>query len=168
MACARESLRSAEAGVPAAFPAGHRVRGDLAREQALLAEAEGRYPDAHRLMLEAFEIHRRLADKHPTQIDTLLELSRLELRQRTPVEAEARAREALAVAESFRGGKPFSSWVGRSLLAVGAARQAQGDAAGAREALARAAEHMTPTLGAQHPALIEARNLLAAGATPAR
>ena len=54
-----------------------------------------------------------------------------------------------------------SAWVGHSLLALAAARQAQGDAAGAREMLGRAVEHMVPTLGEGHPHVVEARRLLA-------
>jgi eukaryotic-like serine/threonine-protein kinase len=160
LACARHSLRAAEAEVPAAYPPGHRTRGDLAREQSLLAEAEGRDADAHRLMLEAFAIHRPVKEKSLTQIETFLELSRLELRLGSAAEAEQRAREALAVAESFRGGTPHSSWVGRSLLALGAARRAQGDAAGGRELLTQAVAHMTPTLGPAHPDVIDARRRL--------
>jgi tetratricopeptide (TPR) repeat protein len=137
------------------------VRGDLAREQALLAAVEGRDSDAHRLMLEALGIHQQLKDKNLTQVETLLELSRLELHLGATAEAEARARAALAIAESFRGGAPHSSWVGQSLLALGAARQAQGDAAGARELFGQALAHMTPTLGPEHPAVAQARQALA-------
>ena len=161
LGCARETLRAAERDVSAAYPAGHRTRGDLAREQALLAEAEGRDRDAHRLMLEAASIHGKLKDRNLTQIETLLELSRLELRLGSAHEAESRAREALAIAEVFRGEAPHSSWVGRSLLAIGAARQAQADAAGARELVTQALAHMTPTLGADHPAVASARQGLA-------
>ena len=160
LACARASLRAAEVGVPASYPAGHRMRGDLAREQGLLAEVEGRESDAHRLLLEAFAIHRQLKDKNLTQIETLLELARVELRRGAAAEAESRALAALVIAEGFASGATHSSWVGRSLLALGAARKAQGDAAGAREMFGRAAQHMVPTLGEGHPHLVEARRLL--------
>ena len=160
LACARASLRAAEVSVPAAYPPGHRVRGDLVREQGLLAEAEDRNSVAHQLILEALAIHRQLKDKNLTQIETLLELSRIELRLGSEVEAESRARAALAIAEDFASGSTHSSWVGRSLLALAAARQAQGDAAGAREMLSRVVEHLVPTLGEGHPDLVEARRLL--------
>lgn len=161
LACARESLGAAAVQVPAAYPAGRRgdrVRGDLLRAQGLLAEAEGRDPDAHRLLLEAFEVHRQLRDKHVTQIETLLELSRLELKRGLAPAAEAHAREALAIAEGFAGGISQSSWIGHCLLALGAARAAQG--AEVRDLIERALAHMEPTLGPQHPASVEARRRL--------
>ena len=166
LACARASLRAAEVSVPAAYPAGHRVRGDLVREHGLLAEAEGRDSDARQLILEALAIHRQLKDKNLTQIETLLELSRIELRLGAAVAAESRARAALAIAEDFASGSTHSSWLGRSLLALAAARQAQGDAAGAREMLSRAVEHLLPTLGEGHPDLVEARRLLGSWSVP--
>ncbi|HET8645418.1 MAG TPA: hypothetical protein VFO85_08020, partial [Vicinamibacteria bacterium] len=159
--CARESLGRAAADVAAAYPDGHRVRGDLLRAQALLASREGSDAEALRLLRAAHAIHAKLQSPHPTQIETCLELSHLELRLGRPQEAEAQARAALAIAEKFQGGAPHSGWVGRSQLALAAARQAQGDAAGARALLASAAEHMAPTLGPSHPALLEARQLAA-------
>ena len=160
LACARAGLRAAEQSLPEAYPAGHRFRGDLVREQALLAEAEGRGEDALRLLLDAHEIHRQIKEKDPTQVGTLLELSRMELGRGSTAEAERRARSALAVAEAGLGGMTHSAWVGRSLLALATARQAQGDAAGAREMLGRAVQHMVPTLGEGHPHVVEARRLL--------
>jgi tetratricopeptide (TPR) repeat protein len=158
--CARASLLAAEKGVLAAYPEGHRFRGELAREQALLAEAEGRHHDAHRLLLDADEIHGQIKEKSSTQVETLLALSRIELGLGSTAEAEARARSALAVAEGIQGGMTHSAWVGQSLLALAAARHAQGDAAGAREMRRRAVEHLLPTLGESHPDLVEARRLL--------
>jgi serine/threonine protein kinase len=161
LACARAHLRTAAELMPSVYPPGHRARGDLAREQALLAEREGRDAEAHRLMLEAYAVHGTLADMSPTRIETLLELSRLDLRSGALADAEARARAALAVAESFRGAIPRSSWTGRSLLALGLAREAQGDVTDARTLYTRAVDHMVPTLGDRHPAVVEARQKLA-------
>jgi serine/threonine-protein kinase len=166
--CARDALRTAADLVSNAYPPGHRVRGDLAREQALAAESEGRDADAHRLLLEACAVHSQLKDRNPTQIETLLQLSRLELRLRSTAAAESRAREALALADGLRDEVPHSSWVGRSLLALGAALQAQGDATGARPLLTQAVAHMTPTLGAGHPDLAEAQRRLSGSADPLR
>jgi eukaryotic-like serine/threonine-protein kinase len=161
LSCARDSLRAAGKSVPSAYPPGHRFRGDLIRVQALLAEAEGRSQEAHRLLLDAYEIHGQLKQKNLTQIETLLELSRLELALGSASEAEGRARSALGIAEVLMGGTTHSAWVGHSLLALAAARQAQGDASGARDMRSRAVEHMAPTLGEGHPDLVEARRLLA-------
>ncbi len=100
--------------------------------------------DAYRLLSDALAIHEALEDPHLTQIETRLAMSRHQLQRDALADAEARARAALAVAEGFRGGAPHSSWVGRSLLALGAARQARGDASGARALLTPAIAHMTP------------------------
>jgi serine/threonine-protein kinase len=160
LACARQSLAAAAIEVAAAYPAGHRVRGDLLREQGLLAEAEGRDADALRLIREAFENHRQLKDKTLTQIETLLDLSRLESKRGSAATAEARARDALAIAEGLAGGITPSSWTGRSLLVLGTSRAAQGQVAEARDLFDRALAHMEPTLGPEHPATIEARRQL--------
>jgi tetratricopeptide (TPR) repeat protein len=158
--CARSTLGAAREGL-AVVPPGHRVRGDVAREEALLAEAEGRAEDVRRLLADALTIHGALKEKHLTQVETYLVASDLALRRGGWADAEARARAALDVAESFRGGAQRSSWVGRSLLALGAALQAQGDAARARELFTQALAHMTPTLGPDHPSVLEARQALA-------
>ena len=160
LASTRKSLQAAEKNVISAYPPGHRLLGSLAREQALLAEAEGRDGDAYRLLLDAHAIHEKVPDKNLTNIETLLELSRIELKRGSPAAAELLAREALALAEKFRGGTVHSGWVGQSLYAQAAARQAQGDAEGARALLSQAVEHMVPTVGDGHPTVVEARRRL--------
>jgi serine/threonine-protein kinase len=162
LACTQESLRLVETAPPASLePSSQRIRGDVARLRGLLAAAEGRDAQAHGLMLEARSLYQSMKMKSSGQVNILLELARIEMRLGRPQDAEASARDALARAESFRGGATHSSWVGQSLLALGVARKAQGDAAGARAAFAQAVEHMTPTLGPSHPAVIEARQALA-------
>jgi eukaryotic-like serine/threonine-protein kinase len=161
LACGRDNLLLAAQVVPSAYPPRHRTRGDLAREQALLAEAEGRDAEAYRLMLEAYAIHGPSKEMNPTRMETLLELSRIELRRGAALEAEQHARASLAVAESFRGDTAHSSWTGRSLLALGLARDAQGAAAEARTLYVQAVDHLVPTLGDGHPAVLAARQQLA-------
>jgi hypothetical protein len=157
LACARDTLRATEKGL-AGLPADHGVRGDLALQQALLAEAEGRRADVRPLLIEAHRIYQPLGSGK--LIETLLELARFEVRQGSPVEAEARAREALGVAERLRGGEPRSSWVGLSQMALADARRAQADDVGARELARQALDHMVPTLGGGHPRVIAANALL--------
>jgi serine/threonine protein kinase len=157
LACAHDALRAAQDGL-AGLPTDHGVRGDLALQQALLAEAEGRRADVRPLLIEALRIYQPLGSGK--LIETLLELARFEVRQGSPVEAEARAREALGVAERLRGGEPRSSWVGLSQMALADARRAQADDVGARELARQALDHMVPTLGGGHPRVIAANALL--------
>jgi tetratricopeptide (TPR) repeat protein len=162
LACARQSLRQVETAPPASMePSSHRIRGDVIRLRALLAAAEGRDVEAHRLMLEARSLHESMKMTSSGQVNTLLELARIEMRLGRPQDAETTARSALARSERMGGGATHSSWVGQSLLALGVARKAQGDAAGARTAFAQALQHMAPTLGPTHPAVIEARQAFA-------
>jgi eukaryotic-like serine/threonine-protein kinase len=158
LAGAKAALREADAAIRGSYPAGHRAFADLAREQALLAAAEGRTEDARRLLSEAIAIHLRVPQKHPSHVETLLELARLELRQGGGAdEAAGHGHEALALAESFRGGAAHSVWVGLSLLALGEIEQARGDAAEAGKRWAEATSHLEATLGQTHPAVLEAR-----------
>ena len=159
--CARDALRDAARAIPSSYPAGHRIFADLAREQALLAAAEGDTGDARPLLAEAIAIHRKVPQKHPSHVETLLEQARLELRLGRAGEAEAAGREALALAESFRGGATHSAYVGLSLLALGEIDQARGDDAKGRQRLTEAVAHMEPTLGGTHPAVVHAKARLA-------
>jgi serine/threonine protein kinase len=162
LACVRQSLHQVETAPPAAVESSsQRIRGDVVRIRALLAAAKGRDVEAHRLMLEARDLHESMRMTSPGQVNTLLELARIEMRLGRPQDAEATARSALARAQRMGSGAPHSSWVGQSLLALGVARKARGDAAGARVAFAQALEQMAPTLGLTHPAVIEARQALA-------
>jgi serine/threonine-protein kinase len=161
LACARAALAEA---VPALkhFPPGYRVFADLAREQGLLAAAEGHGDEALGRLSEALGIDERVTEKHISHVSTLLELAKLELSAGKTEDAEKHARAALALAESFRGDTPHSSWVGLSQLALGKVCEARHDVAAAREWFRQAAGHIAPTLGDAHPALLEARQHLAA------
>jgi serine/threonine-protein kinase len=159
LAAARAALAQAAATLQP-FPAGHRARADLAREQGLLAAAEGRSDEARRLLSSALAIHEHVREKHASHVETLLALAGLELRLGSGAEAARHARAALAVAESFRGGAAASAWVGLSQLALGEIAETSGDAPAARPLFEQALGHMVPTLGEAHPAVVEARTRL--------
>jgi tetratricopeptide (TPR) repeat protein len=143
-----------------AIPGQLRLGADLAREEGLLAAAEGRPEEARRRLGDALLIHEKVAEKHVSHVETLLELAHLELRAGDTGEAERHTRAALALAEKFRGQTPHSAWVGLSLLALGEVYEARHDAVGARALFREAVDHMTPTLGSDHPAVREARTRL--------
>jgi predicted Zn-dependent protease len=64
-----------------------------------------------------------------------------------------------------RGDKPFSAWVGQSELVLGQVWQAKGDVSRAHAAYAEAVEQLTGNVDAAHPALQQARVLLAKSAS---
>jgi eukaryotic-like serine/threonine-protein kinase len=160
--CERAALRDAEGAIPGSYPKGHRVFADLAREQALLAAAEGRPDDALGLLTEAIAIHRKVPQKHASHVESLLERARLELRLGRMDDAARDAQEALTVAESFRGGTPQSAYVGLSLLVRAEIDAARGEEPRSRERLTEAVAQMEPTLGGEYPEVASAKARLAA------
>jgi predicted negative regulator of RcsB-dependent stress response len=103
------------------------------------------------------KIHDQERERHVSEIETRLELAKLELRAGRTDEAEARARDALARAEKRRDDLPRSAWVGLSQLVLGEVLQARGDTAAARGLFTQSLEQMTATLGKEHPAVKDAR-----------
>ncbi len=158
--CARAALEEA-AHALSGYTSPHYALADLAREQGLLAAAEGRPDDARRRLRDALAIHERVGSRRVPHIETLLELSRLEVRAGDSADADTHAHAALALAQSFRGRAPHSAWVGLSELALGDVAEARGDRSTELTLLRDAVENMTPTLGARHPAVAEARRRLA-------
>ena len=104
--CARAALREAEPALRSTFPAGHFFLADLSHEQGMLAAAEGDRENARRLLSEALGIHAKASEKHVSHIETLLELSRLELRSGRTAEADKHGRRALELSEGFRRRNP--------------------------------------------------------------
>ncbi len=159
--CARAALRDAEPALRTSYPAGHYFLADLSHERGMLAAAEGDRENARRLLSEALDMHEKAAEKHASHIETLLELSRLELQSGRIDEADKHARRALELAEGFRGGFPHSAWVGLSQAALGEVERTRGEDAEARRLFGEAVTHMGPTLGESHPAVLEAKSHLA-------
>jgi tetratricopeptide (TPR) repeat protein len=164
LGCAGEALRDAEPALRSSFPAGHYFLADLSHERGMLAAAKGDPESARRLLFEALDLHEKFAEKHASHIETLLELSRLELRSGRIDDAERHARRAREVAEGFRGGFPHSAWVGLSQVALAEVELAGGNGSEAHRLLEEAISEMRPTLGALHPAVVEAQRLLMSGA----
>jgi tetratricopeptide (TPR) repeat protein len=158
LACARAAVREAASAV-ASYPAEHLLVAILSTEEGLQAAAEGRADEARRLLVDAVAAHEKVPEKHVTHIETLLELAKLELRAGDATQAETHVRAALALAETLRGETPHSAWVGLSQLALAEVYVDRHDVAAAQALLPQAIEHMTSTLGEDHPALIEARAL---------
>ncbi len=73
----------------------------------------------------------------------------------------ADAREALKTAVLLQGGVPYSHRTGLAWLTLGRALQRAGDSVQAHAAFESAIRHLSNTVVADHPALVEARRLLA-------
>jgi eukaryotic-like serine/threonine-protein kinase len=76
-------------------------------------------------------------------------------------EALADAQTAVDMSEAQRGDKPFSAWVGQAKLALGQILQARGEIAGSQAAYADAVAQLANSVDTDHPALQQARELLA-------
>jgi eukaryotic-like serine/threonine-protein kinase len=159
LGCARAAVRAAASGLTS-YPAGHLLMAILSTEQGLLAAAEGQADEARRLLIDAIAAHEKVPEKHVTHVETLLGLAQLERRAGDVRGAETHARAALALAEILRGETPHSAWVGSSQLVLAEIYADRHDVAAAQALLPQAVEHMTSTLGEDHPSLIEARQML--------
>ena len=71
------------------------------------------------------------------------------------------AKTAVGMSERQRGDKPYSAWLGQSELVLGQVLQAKGQAPDAQAAYSEAVAQLTMSVGTDHPALRQARALLA-------
>jgi hypothetical protein len=94
-----------------------------------------------------------------TPIDALLGEAEVELLAGDATASAEAARQALNRASSLQTGVPYSLRTGRSWLILGRALQMLGDHAKAHEAFAAAVSHLSNTVDADHPDLLEARRL---------
>jgi serine/threonine protein kinase/tetratricopeptide (TPR) repeat protein len=86
-----------------------------------------------------------------SRMRSLLQRSQIALRLDRVEQAKADALQAIELEQQVAGAGNLSSGVGRGQLALGQALHAQGKLDEARAAAAAAVEHLTPTVGADHP-----------------
>lgn len=164
----------------------YRDRGDLARSEEALREADarwhrrmgpavptgaiirrnlggaladsGHYDEAARLLREALDrLPAAYGTSHAEVAETVHELGEL-ARRRDLGEAESRLAEALTMRRQLLGERHYLT--AKTLAALGAGRLAGPDPAGARQLLEDAATSLQRTLPADHPLLVStARNL---------
>jgi serine/threonine protein kinase len=118
--------------------------------------ATGRLDEARKLF------DRALATKvvSPTIFFAQLGQAEIDLARGDSAAALTAAQSALRLATLMQGGLPYSNQTGLAHLALGRAWQKQGDAAKARAALQAAVWQLSHTVDANHPKLIQARQLL--------
>jgi serine/threonine-protein kinase len=123
-----------------------------------LALAQRRLEDARRLF------DRVLATKaiSPTTILVQLGVVEIDLLAHDGPAAVEHAQSALTMAHSMQGGLPYSNQSGLAYLWLGRAWQVKGDPARAKQAFDAAVFNLSNTVDMNHPALLQAKELLAA------
>jgi serine/threonine-protein kinase len=127
-----------------------------AQLQGSLDLAAGRFEQARG------QFHRALASRaaSPSRLSAQLGIAELDLTEGNPAAGMQDARAALETATSLQGGLPYSSRTGLALLAMGRASQELGNTKQAKNELEDAITHLSNTVDADHPALLQARQLL--------
>ena len=126
--------------------------------QSWLDVANGEMQDA-RSQLDAAQ---RRGNSSLWTHDVLMSKAEMDLLAGDATSAIAHARAALEKIISRQGGVPYSSGTGHAWLMLARALQAGGEQESAREALQSAVTHLSNTVDADHPALVRAREMLAA------
>jgi tetratricopeptide (TPR) repeat protein len=98
----------------------------------------------------------------PMYVDAQLGLAEVELAAGDAATALQLTRRALQTAGSLQGGLPYSLRTGLAWLSLGRISQQLGDPAQARKAYDSAISHLSNTVDVDHPALLQARQLLSA------
>jgi serine/threonine-protein kinase len=104
--------------------------------------------------------------KNVGTIEATLGKAEVELLSGNVVAAIANAQTALDIATTLQGGIPHSNRAGLSWLMLGRALKEKGDDVQARKAFEAAVTQLSNTVDANHPALMQARQLLASAKEP--
>ena len=132
-------------------------RAFLAHTRGVLASRGGDAAEARARYAESIRMYDAIPAKFAWGVLALVGLSRSELATGNPEAAEAAARRALTLAESFveRGARSYL--VGLSLAELGQVELALRKPSEAGATLRTALGHLEETLGPEHPAALEAR-----------
>ena len=145
------------------YPAGDYLFATIASDRSLLARARGDLPAALRLANQAIELDedcikggRPGAHVLPGM---LIRRSAIYLQTRETGKAREDAERALGLLQVEAEPGTFSTYLGRTYLALGHALAEQGKSDEARAAFRLAAEHLQHALGTDHPDTRAARQL---------
>ena len=131
-------------------------RAFLAYARGTLAAARGDSGEARVHFADSVRLYDGIPAKFSHGVLALTGLARAELATGHPEAAEAAARRALVLAESFVDKDAPSYLVGLSLASLGEVERSAGKIS-ARETIAKAVQHLEKTLGPDHPATRQAR-----------
>ena len=135
-------------------------RAFLAYTKGVIAVAARSPGEARTQFAESVRLYDGIPAKFSHGVLALVGLARAELATGHPEAADAAAKRALALAESFVEKGAPSYLVGMSLAAQGEVELAGGRAEAGKRSLEKAVDHLQTTLGAEHPATLEARRAL--------
>jgi tetratricopeptide (TPR) repeat protein len=130
----------------------------LALSRGRLDLSAGRFDDARAQFARASSSKR----SKNTAADAELAKTETELLVGNAAAGAAEARLALGMATSLQGGLPYSRRTGLAWLLLGRALQMRGESPEAHEAFDAALRHLSNTVDADHPALVQARSLATA------
>jgi eukaryotic-like serine/threonine-protein kinase len=129
----------------------------LRRFQAYLWADRGRSQDASALFSQLMEDYARLDCCVDSRARILIGRAEGSLSEHQLDRASADAERALEFARAAQGHTPYSFVTGRAWLTIGQVRQAQNRPEEAKKAYASAVNHLSHTLGEQHPDTVRAR-----------
>jgi serine/threonine protein kinase len=137
-------------------PAGSPAALGLLLTKGRLALERGQPEEARAALTAVIGGERPIA----TTVRALLARSELNLQEAKLADAAHDARQALAISQQLQGGIPYSNRTGLAWLMIGRVLDAQGDSARARDAFQEAVAHLSHTVDATHPALLDAQRRL--------
>jgi serine/threonine protein kinase len=150
-------LGKADAIAAGSVPEGSPAALGLLLTQGRLALARNAPEQARAALSSVIAGQRPIA----TTVRALLARSELNLREAKLKQAGDDARQALAISQTLQGGVPYSNRTGLASLMLGRVLAAQGEAGAAHDAFQTAVSHLSHTVDATYPALLDAQRLLA-------
>jgi eukaryotic-like serine/threonine-protein kinase len=141
------------------LPTGHVAFATLLSEQGMVAQARGNDQAAATALDRAAALAAASSQSTEYLPPILLRRADLRLKMNRLHEARADAERALAMERESVGPGSFSGRIGRAYLMLGRALYAQRKIAEAQVAYRSALEHLSPTMGADHPDVRLARQL---------
>jgi eukaryotic-like serine/threonine-protein kinase len=158
---AQSNLDQAARLMKGTVPEGHPAQIRHLMIQALIDAAQGRLANANKAVNHVIELLSARGSSHAAMANAYRQRAELESQQGEGRLAEADARKALQVAQGLQGGKPFSGDTGLAYLTLGSILRQTGDLPEAHSALQAAVDHLTNSVGADHPDTLRAQGLLA-------
>lgn len=157
---AQSNLDRAAQLMKGTVPEGHPAQMRRMMIQALIDAARGRAANANQAVSHVIELLSARGSSHAAMANAYRQRAELESGQGEGKLAEADARKALQVAQDLQGGKPFSGDTGLAYLTLGSILLQSGDVRGSHAALQAAVDHLSNSVGAEHPDTLRARGLL--------
>jgi serine/threonine-protein kinase len=159
VARAEEELAAITPEIDKSVPADSVPAMTILQAQARLDAARGRYPEAVAGFTKVIAFFDGRDMTVAPLARALIARGDTQLQAGNTDAAMADARRALEISRKLQGDKPHSSYSGASLLLIARIQESLGDQAAARQSASEAASNLAPTLGAEHPDSLRARQL---------